>query len=189
MTVDTGLVTLFALVLADSLGIPAPGDSALLVAGALVADGSIPLATVIGVATAAAVIGDAVVFWVGRAGGRRVLLRDGRHAARRRRAVARADGFYARYGVLAVFIGKFIPGVRGVGALAAGMSTMRWSAFAAVNALACLAWTSLAVAAGYTLGPTLLLAVAAVAITLAAVVWMVRRRRGVADAAAARVTP
>ncbi|MFA9269388.1 MAG: DedA family protein [Baekduiaceae bacterium] len=180
MTPDAGLVTLFALVLADSLGVPAPGDSALLVAGALVADGHVSLVATIAVASAAAMVGDTIVYWVGRSGGRRLLLRDGPAADRRRSALAKADRFYQRYGLIAVFFGKFVPGVRGVGALAAGASGMRWGAFAAVNAAACLAWTSTAVAAGYAAGPSVVLIVGVAAVA-AGVVWILRRRSRPAD--------
>ena len=175
MTPDAGLATLFVLVLADSLGVPAPGDSALFIAGGLAADGRMSLVGIIAVASAAAIMGDTVAYWVGRSGGRRVLLRDGRFAERRRNALAKADGFYARYGLLAVFVGKFIPGVRGFGAIAAGTSGMTWPAFAAVNAAACLSWTSVAVAAGYAMGPSLAIAVVVAAAGAACVVWLVRR--------------
>lgn len=177
MTSDAGLATLFLLVLADALGVPAPGDSALFVAGALAADGSTPVVAIILVASAAAILGDTVVYWVGRSGGRRVLLRDGRFAERRRSALAKADAFYARYGLLAVFVGRFIPGVRGVGALAAGTSGMRWGAFATVNAAACVSWTSLAVAAGYAVGPSLAFGAIIAAVAVAGLVWVVRRHR------------
>lgn len=184
MSRDAGLLTLFALVLVDALGVPAPGDSALLVAGALVSEGHFALPAVIVVASAAAIIGDTIVYWVGRSGGRRLLQRDGWFAEHRRRGLAKAEGFYARYGVLAVFAGRFIPGVRGVGALAAGTSGMRWGAFAVVNALACVTWTTVAVAAGYALGPVLVLAVLVGALLVAGVAWAVRRRRGRATRAA-----
>lgn len=177
MSRDAGLLTLFALVLVDALGVPAPGDSALLVAGALVSEGHFALPAVVVVASAAAIIGDTIVYWVGRSGGRPLLQRDGRFAEHRRRGLAQAEGFYARYGVLAVFVGRFIPGVRGVGALAAGTSGMPWAPFAIVNALACVTWTTVAVAAGYALGPAAVIAVLCGAVLVAGVAWAVRRRR------------
>lgn len=177
MTADAGLFTLFLLVLADSLGVPAPGDSALLVAGALASEGRISLTGAIAVASVAAILGDTIVFWVGRLGGRRVLARDGRFVDQRRSALSKADAFFERYGLLAVFTGKFVPGVRGVTAFAAGASGMNWFAFAAVNATACLSWTALVIAAGFTAGPTAVLIVLVVAFSAAALVWVVRRRR------------
>ena len=56
MTSDAGLATLFLLVLADALGVPAPGDSALFVAGALASDGSTPVVAIILVATSLGVV-------------------------------------------------------------------------------------------------------------------------------------
>ncbi|MBJ7472607.1 MAG: DedA family protein [Solirubrobacteraceae bacterium] len=177
MSADAGLFTLFLLVLADSLGVPAPGDTALLAAGALAAEGRLPLVPVIAVATAAAIVGDSIVYWVGRRGGRRVLQREGRWASHRHAALARADRFYAQYGLLAVFFTKFIPGVRAVGPLVAGTAEMPWIPFVLVNAAACAAWTTLAAVAGYALGLwAVAIAVGAFVLTMAAI-WLIRRAR------------
>lgn len=177
MTADAGLFTLFAFVLADSLGIPVPGESALLVAGALASEGRLPLAGVIAVASVAAIVGDSIVYWVGRSGGRRLLLRDGWQAERRRLALARADAFFGKYGVFAVFFAKFIPGVRGVAAFAAGASGMRWGPFVIVNAVACVTWTTLVVAAGFVAGVTVVLVALLVAVLASGLAWAVSRRR------------
>lgn len=177
MSADAELITLFALVLIDSLGVPAPGDSALLVAGALASEGRVSTSAVIVVASVAAVLGDTIVFWFGRLGGRRLLLRDGRFVERRRHALARAEAFFTRFGLPAVFLAKFVPGVRGVAALAAGISGMRWPAFAVVNAVACVSWTVLAVTVGSVLGPTLVVAGLVGVCVVAAVVWGAGRYR------------
>jgi membrane protein DedA with SNARE-associated domain len=145
---------LFLLVLGDSLWLPIPGDSALIVAGGLAAKGTVGLAEVIVVASVAAFIGDAIAFQVGRRGGRRVLTRDGRHAEHRRALLARADRFYARYGLIAAFAAKFVPGVRAVSAVAAGTTTMSRTAFLIVDALACITWTSLTASVAFAAGPT-----------------------------------
>lgn len=63
------LWVLFLLVLGDSLWVPVPGDSALIIAGGLAAKGTIGLVEVIVVASLAAFIGDAIAFQVGRRGG------------------------------------------------------------------------------------------------------------------------
>lgn len=173
------LVALFLLIVGDSTGVPVPGDSALIVAGGLAADGQVALPAVIVVASIAAFCADLIVFEVGRRGGRRLLLRDGRFAARRRATLARADAWYARYGLATVFVGKFIPGVRAVGALTAGAAGMSRRGFAIVNAFACLSWSSLVASVAYAAGPTGALAIAGAGIALAAaaiVVGLVRAR-------------
>jgi membrane protein DedA with SNARE-associated domain len=174
------LWVLFLLVLGDSLWVPVPGDSALIIAGGLAAKGTIGLPEVIIVASVAAFIGDAIAFHVGRRGGRRVLERDGRHAVHRRELLARADRFYARYGVIAVYVAKFVPGVRAVSAVAAGATTMSRTAFLVVDALACISWTTLTASVAYAVGPTgslFLVGAGLVALVVGFAVAQTRRRR------------
>lgn len=179
------LWVLFVLVLGDSLGVPVPGDTALIVAGGLAAKGSIGLTEVILVASMAAIIGDAIAFEAGRRGGRRLLARDGRLADHRRRLLVRADAFYARHGLIAVYVAKFIPGLRAVSAITAGTTSMSRASFMAVNALACVSWTTLTASVAYALGPTgsLYLVAVAIVLTAAGIGYGVVRRRRLAGAA------
>lgn len=177
---DAALWVLFALVLGDSLGVPVPGDAALIIAGGLAAKGTLSLPAVIVVASVAAFVGDLIAFEAGRRGGRRVLERDGRFADHRRRVLVRADRFYARHGLVAVYVAKFVPGVRAVSAVTAGATSMPRGAFAAVNAFAVVSWTSLSASVAYALGPegSLYLVVVGGALTaIVVIVAMARRRR------------
>jgi membrane protein DedA with SNARE-associated domain len=181
-----GYSLLGALVFGESAGLPIPGETALLVAAGLAAAGHLHLPFVIVVAAAAAIAGDTLGYLLGRRGGRAFLLRDGFAAAHRRRAVVKADRFFARYGPVTVFAARFIPGLRYMAALMAGATRMPWRRFAAANALGALAWaggvSTLATVAGPVgtfafSGAGLLIAGA-----LAAIAWS--RRRGTASARA-----
>ncbi len=139
---QVGYGALFALVLAESAGLPVPGETALLTAGALTRSGHLLLPIVIAVGAAAAILGDNLGYWIGRRGGRAVLLRDGRFASHRRRAVAKADVFFARHGAKTVFLGRWVPGVRVVAAVLAGAAAMPWRTFLFYNATGALVWAS-----------------------------------------------
>src|SRR3954453_3348280 len=130
-----GYPALAALVFGESAGLPIPGETALIIAGGLAAAGHLSLGPVIGVGAAGAVLGDNLGYWLGRRGGRNLLLRDGHGARHRRAAVARADGFFARYGSGAVFAGRWIVGVRYLAALMAGATRMPYRRFLVANAL------------------------------------------------------
>src|SRR5690349_4510997 len=106
-----GLPALFALILGESAGLPLPGETALIASGGLAADGQVSLAAVIVVAATAAIMGDMIGYWVGRRGGRKLLLREGRFSSHRRAAVAKADRYFDKYGVITVFFARFVPGV------------------------------------------------------------------------------
>ena len=139
---QVGYGALFALVFAESAGVPVPGETALLAAGALTRSGHLLLPAVIAIGAVAAILGDNLGYWIGRRGGRAVLLREGRFAAHRRRAVAKGDAFFAHHGAKTVFLGRWVPGVRVVGAVLAGASAMPWRTFLVYNATGALAWAT-----------------------------------------------
>lgn len=149
-----GYVALAAIILGEAAGLPLPGETALITAGGLVAAGHLSLPLVILVAAVAAIIGDTVGWWVGRRGGRALLLRDGFGATYRRHAVARADRFFERYGVATVFFGRWVPGVRIVGAVTAGAALMPWRRFAPANAAGAVTWAATIATLATVLGPT-----------------------------------
>jgi undecaprenyl-diphosphatase len=175
-----GYAALAGLILGESAGLPLPGETVLITAGGLVAAGSMSLPLVIVVAAVAAIVGDTVGYWVGRRGGRALLLRDGLGATHRRHAVKRADRFFERYGAATVFFGRWVPGVRVVAAVMAGASRMPWPRFAVANAAGAFAWAGTVATLAMLAGPTgsLMLAAAGLgfgAVT-AAVAWWAHRR-------------
>src|SRR6266446_1916013 len=107
-----GYPLLFAFVAAESAGALVPGETALIVAGALAGEGRLSLSLVIAVAAGAAIVGDNVGYILGRKGLRRLVDRPGRWAGGRQRLIARGEEFFARHGAAAVFFGRWLPGLR-----------------------------------------------------------------------------
>jgi membrane protein DedA with SNARE-associated domain len=176
-----GYPVLGALVLGESAGIPLPGETALITAGALIADGHLSYPLVVLVATLAATTGDTIGYWVGRRKGRGWILRPGRFEAHRRDAVERADRFFDRFGIATVFFQRFIPGIRIVGALCAGAARMPWRNFALANASGAFTWAASVAGLSALVGSTAAFAGAAIGfvfggITLAVVAVRQRRR-------------
>jgi undecaprenyl-diphosphatase len=149
-----GYAALGGLILGESAGLPLPGETALITAGGLVAAGHLSLPLVILVAAFAAITGDTIGYWLGRRGGRALLLRDGLGATHRRHAVRRADRFFARYGMATVFFGRWVPGVRIVAAVMAGAARMPWPRFAAANVAGAFAWAGTVATLAVAVGPT-----------------------------------
>lgn len=144
---------LFALVAGESAGLPLPGETSLIAVGALASQhGGISIEVVIAVTALAAISGDNVGFILGRHAGRRLLTRDGRWLARRRRFLARGEAFFERHGPKAVFLARWLPGLRVVGAWLAGAHHMRWRTFLLWNALGGVAWAVSIGLAAYLLG-------------------------------------
>ncbi len=176
---------LFALVAGESAGLLLPGETALIAAGVLAGNGHLKIAVVIGVAALGAVLGDNAGYAGGRYGGRR-LLESPRVPFARHRAtwLDRGDAFFARHGGKAVFLGRFVVGVRVVVAWVAGINGLSWRSFVVWNLLGGVFWAATVGLLAYSFGTVIerdlklaglvALCVAAVAIP-AALLW--RRRR------------
>ena len=142
--------SLFILVGLESLGIPLPGETALLSAAALAALGHLSIWAVVGTATAGAVIGDNAGYWIGRRWGIALLRRYGRVLHLDESHLERARGFFDRHGAKAVFFGRFIALLRTWAAVLAGVGRMPYGTFMLYNALGAACWCALFGALGYT---------------------------------------
>jgi undecaprenyl-diphosphatase len=150
-----GYVIVFFGVLLESAGVPIPGETILLASGFMVQQGHLDLGDAIIFGTLGAVIGDQMGYWVGRKGGRPFVLRWGRYVLITSERLARAERFFERHGGKAVFLARFVAGLRVFGALVAGISRMRWRTFFLYNALGGAVWATAAVLVGYLLGNSL----------------------------------
>ena len=142
------LVVFFG-VMAESAGIPLPGETILIAAGALVHHGTLNAGEVLLFGILGAIIGDQIGYWAGRKGGRPFVLRWGRYVFVTPERLGRAESFFARHGGKAVFFARFVTGLRVFGALSAGTSRMPWRKFFVYNALGGATWATVAVGAGY----------------------------------------
>jgi len=103
-----GYALLVVLVGLESFGIPLPGETALVTAGAFAAMGRLNIAGVIIAASAGAILGDNAGYWLGRKGGVALVHRYGRHVGLDDAKLERVHGFFERHGPKTVFIGRFI---------------------------------------------------------------------------------
>lgn len=192
---DLGYPALAVFVGIEALGIPVPGETAVIFAGLAAASGRLEIVWVIVVASAGAIIGDNIGFLIGRRGGRTLLERPGRFEKERRRVLEIGDPFFERHGGKAVFLGRWIAGLRVWASWLAGASNMHWRTFVVWNALGGIAWsTSVALAAYYggtgvekvfsSIGIYALPIVFVLLLAVGGWWWWRRRRRAAAAAAA-----
>jgi membrane protein DedA with SNARE-associated domain len=150
VTQNLGYPLLGVFVGIEALGVPLPGETAVIFGGLAASSGRLNIVLVIVVASAGAIIGDNIGFLIGRRGGRAVLERPGRFEAERRRVLEIGDPFFERHGGKAVFLGRWIAGLRIWASWLAGASKMHWLTFVFWNALGGILWsTSVALAAYY----------------------------------------
>jgi len=151
-----GYGLLFGGVMLENAGIPLPGETALLAAGFLcsAAGGArLSLGVVIAVAFTAAVIGDNLGYWIGRAWARNRLLRGQRFLFLTPCRLLQAEAYFARYGVMTVFFGRFVAILRIAAGPAAGVTGMPWGRFVAANAAGAAVWAGAIATLGYAAGP------------------------------------
>ena len=145
---NVGLPIVFLLIAIETMGIPVPGETALVTAGIVASRGRLSIEAVIAVAAAAAIVGDNVGFAIGRKLGRRLLTAPGPFLHHRRRVIAVGEPFFDRHGPKAVFLGRWVTGLRITAAWMAGVTRMSWPTFLFWNALGGIAWaTSIALLA------------------------------------------
>jgi membrane protein DedA with SNARE-associated domain len=142
------LVILFGVML-ESLGVPLPGETILIVAGFLVHQGTLGPGETIAFGVLGTIVGNQIGYWAGRQGGRPFVLRWGRYVGVTYERLVRVEAFFARKGGRAVFLARFIPGLRAFGALAAGISRMHWETFLFYNVLAGALWVTASILLGY----------------------------------------
>lgn len=139
---NVGYSVVFALIAVETMGIPVPGETALITAALLAHDGKMQIVPLIALAAAAAIIGDNVGFAIGRKGGRRLFELPGPFHRQRTEALAVGEPFFARHGPKAVFLGRWVAGLRIASAWLAGMNKMPWPRFLFWNALGGICWAT-----------------------------------------------
>jgi membrane protein DedA with SNARE-associated domain len=152
LLLNYGLVLLFLLVAVESAGVPLPGETALIAAGVLAAQGHYSIVTVIAVAATGAIVGDNVGYWLGRKGGRALLRRTPIVRNYFERALPPAERFFERHGSKTVFIARFVAILRVTSAWLAGISHMSWWKFLLWNAAGGIVWATVVGVISYQFG-------------------------------------
>lgn len=181
-----GYWTLAAALLLENAGIPVPGESILLLASFLAfSEQRLRLPLIILVGSCAAIVGDNCGYWLGYAGGRK-LLEHYQHLPQLRRAILRCQRLFQRYGSFTIFFARFIAGLRIVAGPMAGISRMSWKQFAFWNFLGAITWVTVISLIGFSVGRNwdhlvllvkgMNIVVAIAAAVIIAFVWWRRRR-------------
>ena len=147
-----GLPGLFLLAVAELLLAPIPGEAVFALAGFLASRGVIGLAEAVLVGTLGNLAGALVEYWLGLRVARPVLLKLSKYLMVSERDLEAAEEFFRRRGAPAVFLGRFVPGVRSLMGFPAGMARMNPAVFAAATFAGSLPWNAAFAYAGYVLG-------------------------------------
>jgi membrane protein DedA with SNARE-associated domain len=182
----------------ESLGLPLPGETALVLA-ALYAGGHQDLSIwgIIISAAIGAVLGDNVGYWVGREFGYRFLRRYGGYVGLSDTRIKLGQYLFLRHGTKVVFFGRFVAILRILAAFLAGANQMDWRRFLIANATGGIVWACIFGLGAYLFGSALMQVTAALStgLVLIAVLiiigatWFLRRHEAELEAEAERVLP
>lgn len=152
---SAGYWAVFLLVAAESLGVPLPGETALIAAGAIAGQsGALNPFLIFAVASAAAIMGDNIGFWIGDKGGYRLARRYGSKVRLDERKLKVGRYVFDRHGMKVVFFGRFVSVLRTYAAFLAGTSRMRWRRFLPANAAGGILWSGIYTFGAYEAGAT-----------------------------------
>jgi membrane-associated protein len=186
-----GYVVIFLGAALDNFGLPSSGDVVLFAGGWLanLDRAALPLVMLSGFA--GALVSDNTVYWIGRIGGRTLIIRVLKmrllHFLINEKNLARAERSFESHGGKMVFVGRFGPGLRSMTPLFAGVSRMKYYRFLPFNLSAAAVWAVAYSLVGYAFGAywSDLLAVAksfgiaiVALVILILAVYLIRRYRG-----------
>lgn len=185
---SAGLLGLFALMVAESMLLPIPSEAVMPFAGVLAARGEAgmtPLSVLL-VSSAASLTGSYIGYGMGRFGLLPLVERYGKYVLVQKHHLEAAHAYFERKGAWAVFLCRFIPGVRHISSIPAGAVRMRHGPFALATVAGATMWNMLLFYLGYWYGDALVhrlkpymdvAGLAILALLVAYIVYEVRKAR------------
>jgi membrane protein DedA with SNARE-associated domain len=137
-----GAPAIFVILFLESLGVPLPGESALIFAGVLASRGEAPLGAMLVTAWAAAVLGDNAGYVIGRTFGRSTILKYGSRVGLTPERFNHIENVFTRHGPATVAAARFVNVLRQLNGIAAGAMGMDWRRFLFFNALGGALWVA-----------------------------------------------
>ncbi len=149
---DLGYPGLFALILLESTLIPIPSELVMPFAGFMASTGVFSLWVVLVINSVAALTGSLICYSIGRAGGKPFVLKFGKWFFLKPKDLERIEAYFAKRGKATILIGRFLPVVRHIISIPAGIAKMPVASFALQTFIGSTIWGSLLIFIGYFLG-------------------------------------
>ena len=158
----------------ETIGAPLPAEAALMAAAFFAARShELNIWLLIAVGSLAAILGNAVGYWIGKRYGYQLLMRYGRRVGLTEGRIKIGQWLFLQYGGRFVFIARFLPFLRNMAAILAGTNAMAQPAFHLASGTAAIAWVTLYSLATYSLGAAFADLAAPVAAVLGAVAILI----------------
>ena len=198
LVISMGYTGLFILIVLESTMVPIPSLLVMPFAGFLAAQGHFSLPVILVINTTAALTGSGLSYLLGAAGGKPLLVKYGKYVLVRPKDLEKTEVYFAKHGAWTVLIGRFLPVIRHIISIPAGIARMPLLPFFSLTGLGATLWGGGLMVLGYVLGSRwteieakaksvdhLIALAIVVAIVGAALYFYFRRRRERAAATAA----
>ena len=152
LVLSLGYPGLFLLIVLESTMVPIPSLLVMPCAGYLASQGEFSLPVILVLNSAGALTGSSLSYWLGAAGGKPLLLRYGKYLFVRPKDIEKTEQYFAKHGGKTIFIGRFLPVVRHLISIPAGIARMPLPNFLTLTFLGATMWGGGLMILGYQLG-------------------------------------
>jgi len=150
--IQYGSIALFFLLAIGILALPVPEETLMVIAGALMNLGKLPMLQTIIAAIMGSLCGITASYILGRTAGQFLIHRYGRWVGIRQEQLDKAHAWFERFGKWTLFFGYFIPGIRHFTGFSAGMTSLHFRDFALFAYSGALIWVATFLSFGYFFG-------------------------------------
>lgn len=149
---DLGYPGVFLLITLESTLVPIPSELVMPFAGFMASQGEFSLPVILLINSVAALLGSGLCYWIGVLGGKPFLVKYGKYFLVRQHDIVRTEAFFARHGKKTILIGRFLPVIRHVISVPAGIARMPLRAFLLQTFLGSTIWGGALIMLGYFVG-------------------------------------
>jgi membrane protein DedA with SNARE-associated domain len=147
-----GYPVVFALIMLESTLVPIPSELVMPFAGYMAWKGEFSLPVILVINSVGAIVGSGICYWIGVVGGKPFLVKYGKYFLVRQHEIERTEAFFARHGKTTILIGRFLPVIRHVISVPAGIARMPLPAFFLQTFLGATIWGGVLILLGYYVG-------------------------------------
>ena len=149
---DVGYPGVFLLIMLESTLVPIPSELVMPFAGFMASQGEFSLPVILVINSVAAVLGSGLCYGIGVVGGKPFLVNYGKYFLVRQHDIERTEAFFAKHGKKTILIARFLPVIRHVISVPAGIARMPLPAFFLQTFLGATIWGGALILLGYYVG-------------------------------------
>ena len=185
-----GYPVVFLFIMLESTLVPIPSELVMPFAGFMASQGKFSLPVILVINSVGALVGSGICYWIGVVGGKPFLARYGKYFLVGQHEIARTEAFFARHGNKTILIGRFLPVIRHIISVPAGIARMPLPGFFFQTFLGSTIWGGVLILLGYYVGANwkvfsnelkhvdhIIAAILVLALVALGIRFVVRRRR------------